>query len=173
LAVTLTLLATPALACRYSPPPPFEKVLLSASNVYVFTVDSLVIHKDDGYNGRAAGKIRVLKVLKGSRPGATYISYPVGWCGGMHLDVGNSYVVATSQTGRILQFAPGERSVLDLGSRLLPRNDESKDLYGILDQVNTALRTGKVPRGFPKDSDTARTSSWGTPPREIRYRPQR
>jgi hypothetical protein len=156
-ALVLATSAMPTSACSYEPPPSFGEQLLSATSVFVFRVESLAMTPDSiSSSGQLAGRIRVTQVLKGSKPKQEYLSFYIGWCGGLHLDVGSYYVVATSRSGRTLALGPGDRSVLALGGRVQPPARD-RDQFGILKNVELALRSGKIPQGFPSADDVART----------------
>ena len=121
-------------------------------------------------SGELAGRLRVVRVLKGKAPSIQYLSFPIGWCGGLHLDVGHYYVVATSQTGRTLQLWPGDLSVLDLGGTVSPLlTPRSRDQHRILAKIDVVLKTGKAPSGFPSEEEVSRTTVVSpAPPRPAR-----
>lgn len=172
-ALAFAIVALPASACSYPPPATFDQQLLSARSVYVFRVESLgMTPGSESSSGELAGRIRVTQLLKGPVPKQQFVSFIIGWCGGIHLDVGNYYVVATSRTGRTLVLGPGDRSVLDLGGRIQPPR-RSRDEHGILEQVESALKSGKVPEGFPHREDVARTDPMSFPTPVVPRDPQR
>jgi len=111
----LLLLSGTAFACSEPDVPTFRQSFANADNVVVFRLVSLGLtdNKEDSRN--LGGKLEPILTLKGSNE-FRYLVHDAVDCGGLNLKVGHYYLVATSQTGSVLQLVRGDKSILDVSA---------------------------------------------------------
>jgi hypothetical protein len=172
-----------ALGCRFSMPKPFRESLAAADQVYVFRLDTLTAQKDtlywedakgnpkqeERYMGRVVGRITVVRALRG-KPAARFVTFDNSMCGGVRLDVGHYFLVATSQSNPVLQLAPSDQSVLDLQDGYAD-GDSHNDNGRVLAPVLAFLKGKPLPKDFPSRDQTAYTNTGILPPPPPRKSP--
>jgi hypothetical protein len=119
---------------------------------------------EDIYTGRVAGRITVMRVLRG-RPTAKYIEFSTSECAGLRLDVGHYFFVATSEVGPLLRLGAGDRSVIDLRSEYHEANPrEYNDRQPFLSTILQFLHGKPLPKKFPSIEMIQYTQSGAMPP---------
>ncbi|MBB6092286.1 hypothetical protein HNQ60_001132 [Povalibacter uvarum] len=105
----------PGYACqRGSDETAFDKVAPTASDIIAVQVEALVLeaeHLPDWHHVR--GKIRVLKHYRGSAR-FTELRYLNSMCGGLRMDVGGIYLIATNSPGPSIELNVLEAPVLQI-----------------------------------------------------------
>lgn len=122
LSCAVLMTASVADACSYPEPPKFEKVAPNAKNIFVFRVDRLEYRQSQEGSVRrewVEGTVRVVSTFRGS-PTFTKIIYSNSWCGGVRLDVGRTYLIATDLLRDPLRLAPADETVLDISLEFNP-----------------------------------------------------
>jgi hypothetical protein len=180
--MSMLLISGVAISCQYPIPKSFQDEIQTASQIYVFRLDSLAQVKDrvlsdkrgpdgkfgpavesDEYMGRVAGKIKIVRVLRGA-PRAQFITFSTSSCGGLRLDVGHYFLVATSANSIVLTPVSGDESILDFNENYSEYaetkvNERSYILRNVLAFIN-----GKqLPSDFP-DYETRRFTQPMTSP---------
>jgi hypothetical protein len=175
LLVTLTILLIPghAYSCQFDIPKSFREVIQTADQIYIFRLESLAEVKDrafseegwiDIYAGSVAGKIKIVRILRG-KPEAKFIRFSTSMCGGIRLDVGHYFLVATSDKGIVLTPVAADQSILDFRESYSEDgeakiNDKSYILRNVLPFIN-----GKqLPKGFPDYETRSYTQHFTGPP---------
>ncbi len=167
LLITL-LLPSPASACSYPEPPSFKEALESASNVFIFRLESAEVKRkavgETAYTEWIEGRIRVTQDLQGDSSLFESVVFSTSWCGGLRLDVGHYFLVATDSSGPTLKLRPLDPSILDVSlwySELVSEDWYKSDLlWPIFEYLN-----GKpLPDGFPPRRAAEYTSSLPPPP---------
>lgn len=111
--------ASAAWACVEPDTPTFRKSLDSAASVVIIRLMSLSL-VDTAQNSRdLVGNLQTLRVLKGS-PHFQLLRHQAVSCGGLNLQVGHYYLVATRQSGNILHLERGDRSIVDISADYVP-----------------------------------------------------
>ena len=107
-----------SVACSYPEPPTFREAIESASNIVIFRLESAEVKRkdfpDSSYSEWIEGKIRVTQSLRGDSSKFRTIEFSTGWCGGLRLDVGHYFLVATGDMGPAISLAPSDPSILDI-----------------------------------------------------------
>ncbi|WP_337732526.1 MULTISPECIES: hypothetical protein [unclassified Pseudoxanthomonas] len=119
------LVMTEALACIEPEVPTFNQSLRDASSVFIFRITSISLTDKQKGARSLAGRIEVIDTLKGS-PSFEYFAHQASNCGGLNLHVGRYYVVATSQSGKVLTLVRGDKSVLDMTADVLDSSPEPR-----------------------------------------------
>lgn len=169
LTVTLLLITGDAISCSYAPSKSFREQIQTADQIYIFRLESLAEVKDqfitskrglDGklgppvrsedYMGTVAGRIKIVRVLRG-KPQAQFIRFRTSSCGGLRLDVGHYFIVATSTKGLVLTPALfGDESILNFrGSYSEDAETKDNDKSYILRNVLPFINGKPLPPGFP------------------------
>jgi hypothetical protein len=185
--VSLLLIPGHAISCQYPIPKSFHDVIQAADQIYVFRLESLAQVKDHGfsskrdsdgkfsqieydeYMGRVAGKIKIVRVLRGA-PRAQFITFDTSSCGGLRLDVGHYFLVATSANNVVLTPVPGDESILDFKGDY-SENAETKvnDKSYILRNVLAFINGKQLPSDFPDYETRSYTQRMTSPaPRKPR-----
>lgn len=107
-----------ATACVEPRVPTFNQSVQTASSVFIFRITSIGLTDKTKGSRSSAGRIELVETLKGS-PSFDYFTHSAPECGRLNLHVGRYYVVATSQSGKVLNLVPGDKSLLDLTSDVL------------------------------------------------------
>jgi hypothetical protein len=183
LAVALVFAPGAARACSYPYAPSFHEAIQGADQIYIFRIDSLAqvkdrvvtgkVHRDgkpgavteaDEYIGRVAGRITVLRVLRG-KPQARFITFSTSRCGGLRLDVGHYFLVATSSKGHVLAPVPADRSIIDLqGTYFVGADSQVNDSQPILRTVLDFIDGKQLPLDFPSSDIVQYTQAVPAPP---------
>lgn len=141
-----------AQACADPPKANFRDIVSSAANIFTFQVtSSYYIHKplgEETHTEYVVGHIRVLDSLKGDASSFKLIKYYFRSCGSTRISVGQIYLVATSQTGPLLQISGTDQAMLDL----------TRDFYHertlrspAVDIVKSIIDGSPVPDDFPRE----------------------
>lgn len=131
----------PASACTYPPPPTFEAVAPKAKHIFVFQVLQLEyrqVQEGAGYSEWIEGKVRVVETFRGT-PKFTRIHFFNGWCGGVRLDVGRSYLSSTNESGDTLYLEPADRTVIDISFEYNPSRPDAVATSRLLQKLLRAL----------------------------------
>jgi hypothetical protein len=112
--------------------------------------------------GRVVGRITVVRTLRG-KPTARLIAFDNSMCGGVRLDVGHYFLVATTQNNSVLQLAPSDQSVLDLQDGFVDGGSQN-DKGRILAPVLAYLKGKPLPKDFPNRDLTRYTNTGILPP---------
>jgi hypothetical protein len=175
LLLTLFLLLIPGLAisCTFPIPKPFREVIQTADQIYIFRLESLAEVKDrafdeegwiDIYSGSVAGKIKIVRILRG-KPEAKFIRFSTSMCGGIRLDVGHYFLVATSDKSIVLTPVPADQSILDFrGSYWEDGDARINDKSYILRNVLPFINGKQLPKGFPDYQTRSYTQPFTEPP---------
>lgn len=107
--------AMPAHACSEPATPTFRQQLDTADSVVIVRLLSLGLVDKAHNTYDVAGRVEVVRVLKG-QGGFSYLRHERVRCGGLNLQVGNYYLIATDQQGKVLQLQRGDRSIVDVSS---------------------------------------------------------
>lgn len=108
-----------SLACVEPDTPTLRESLDSATSVAIVRLMSLGL-ADTSQNSRdLVGKLQTVRVLKGS-PQFQLLRHRAISCGGLNLQVGHYYLVATRQSGNVLRLERGDRSIVDISSDYAP-----------------------------------------------------
>ncbi len=177
LLLTISLLFIPghAISCQFPIPKSFREVIQTADQIYIFRLESLAEVKDkvfssengetEEYLDSVAGRIKIVLILRGN-PQAKFIKFRTSMCGGLRLDVGHYFLVATSDKGLVLTPEPfADQSILDFrggyseyGEARI--NEKSYILRNVLPFIN-----GKqLPQGFPDYETRSYTQPFTEPP---------
>jgi hypothetical protein len=169
LTISLLLIPGHAISCQYPATKSFREQIQTAEQIYIFRLESLAEVKDrfitsergpDGkfgpavesedYMGTVAGRIKIVRVLRG-KPQAQFIRFRTSWCGGLRLDVGHYFIVATSAKGLVLTPALfGDESILDFrGSYSEDAETKDNDKSYILRNVLPFINGKQLQSGFP------------------------
>lgn len=100
-------------ACSEPEVPTFRQSLDSASRVFVARIVSIGLADSDPGSRQIAGRIEVVRVLKGA-PQFRHFTHNAVACGGLRLAVGHYYLIATRQDGAVLALVRGDRSIVDV-----------------------------------------------------------
>ena len=103
----------PSRACVEPETPTLRASLDSATSVVVVRLISLGLADTSQNSHDLAGKLQIIRALKGS-PQFQLLRHEAVPCGGLNLQVGHYYLVATRQTGSILRLQRGDRSIVDI-----------------------------------------------------------
>ena len=106
-------LTTPSWACVEPETPTLRDSLDSATSVVVVRLISLGLANTSQNSRDLAGKLQTIRVLKGS-PRFQLLRHEAVRCGGLNLQVGHYYLVATRQAGGVLRLQRGDRSIVDI-----------------------------------------------------------
>ena len=156
--------ASPANACRMGLGPPFPEHVKNERSVFVFQLESLAVTGQGPEYHSAAGRLRVLRVLKGPPLKFRYAQMPIGFCS-RHMQVGEPYVMATSQDGTVLDLWTTVPSVLALRYQYhASRPDAENDRGRVLTEIRKILETGKASPGFPRADDEPTSLPVPVPP---------
>jgi len=108
---------TSTYACEYPKPPTFEKVAPTARHIFVFRVLSLKVvryaSKEERFYDEleaVEGAISVEANIKGPQAVFEAVRFKNFVCGGVELQIGHRYLVATNQTGPVLSLVAGDRT---------------------------------------------------------------
>ena len=153
----------PAIACSYPVPKPFSQELRLASSVLIVRLESAHLQE----SGLVLGKIRIVQSLKAPknkvRPYEA-IQFSTRSCGGLRLDVGHYFLVATDDDGSTIQLGPSDQSIIDLtGYYKESRKDESSRT-ALLHPIYDFLAGRPLPEDFPPDHVSSYTSTLLPPP---------
>ena len=113
IAIAASAFANPSWACVEPDTPTFRNSLDSAESVVVVRLISLGLANTSQNSRDLAGKLQTVHVLKGS-PKFQLLRHQAVWCGGLNLQVGHYYLVATRQSGNVLRLQRGDRSIVDI-----------------------------------------------------------
>ena len=183
LAVALALMSQHAMSCSNPPPKSFHERIQTADNVYIFRLETLAqvkervsysergsdgkfgpVEDSDEYMGLAAGRIRVVRVLRGT-PHARFIKFSTRECGGLRLDVGHYFLVATTDNGTVLSPVASDRAIIDLRDSYSEQVDRKvNDKQNILRTVLGFINGRRLPADFPTIEMLQYTQSGSTPP---------
>jgi hypothetical protein len=130
-------------ACSYSEPPSFRQELQSATAIFVFRLESVALKRKErtggAYSEWVEGQLRVVQVLKGQANTFKSLSFSTETCGGVRLDVGHHFLVATHGQGTSIDLTPDDRSILDVSmlfdssrSRLISDDPMVKPIFDFL-----------------------------------------
>jgi len=144
-----------ALACASLPRTPMERQVQSASTIAIFQLESTEFRSirlgGDVVMPLLEGRVRVVEVLKGPR--TSFKRFTLGAaCNDLRLDVGDYFLLATTQHGELLSIGRSDASVLALspayqgGTRA--RESNSADLRDVLE----FLSGKQLPKRFPSDA---------------------
>jgi hypothetical protein len=125
--------------------------LPGAKNVFLFRLESLSRVQNALANGDVSGTISIIRTFRG-KPSFRTIRFSTERCGGNRLDVGNRFVIATSQAGEVLSLRSGDETVLDVTNVVDP-----PALYA-------SLAKGSLPKGFPSYDQSNYTLTFPHPP---------
>jgi hypothetical protein len=160
-------------ACEYPPPPEFAKVAPTAARMFVFRVMGLKVREqsvssEDGnasYSIWAEADILVQKTLKGETSNIISLHFHNGYCGGVNLTVGHHYLIATNQTGEVIELAPDDKSLGDIDPLYDPTLTGIKNLEGNKYVIAaTAAVDGKQSFDSVLDADAYRSLATVPPP---------
>jgi hypothetical protein len=129
-------------ACSIPDPPRFEAVAPTAERIFVFQVLTLQYHIDGDappYEEWVEGKIRVVENFRGDATEMSVVHFTNRWCGGLRLDVGHSYLVATNITSNPLRFELGDQTVRDISMEYNPSWPEPLRTSAVLKRLLLAL----------------------------------
>lgn len=112
------LMVSKASACSEPAVQTFNQSIQTASSVFIFRITSIALTDKDEGSRALAGGIEIVETLKGST-NFKYFAHHASNCGGLNLHVGRYYVVATRQSGNVLNLVRGDKSVLDLTTDVL------------------------------------------------------
>ena len=109
----------PSWACVEPETPTLRTSLDSAESVVVVRLMSLGLANTSQNSRDLAGKLQTIRVLKGS-PQFQLLRHQAVPCGGLNLQVGHYYLVATRQSGNVLRLQRGDRSIVDISDDYAP-----------------------------------------------------
>ena len=136
-----------AIACSYPVPPTFEDVAPTAEHVVQLEYRQ---SRDGGMISTwIEGRVRVVETFRGD-PKFTVIRFDNGWCGGIRLDVGHSYLVVTNETDGQWQFAPGDKTVIDISLEYNPSRPDAVETSRVLQRLLRALEGRGSFRDIPR-----------------------
>jgi hypothetical protein len=144
-------------ACSISPAKELREVLPTATNIFIFRLDSSQLQVDTVKNqiipNSVLGRIKIIRTFRGE-PTYKYISYSTAWCvGGNRLDVGNYFLAATYGGGNTLKLYPHDESIIDI----------TRTLQWDPVPLISALKKGTLPDGFPSTEQRNYTLTFGYP----------
>lgn len=169
LALVLMLLvgAPCALGCSDSGPPPFASAFTAAKSVFVFRLESATLERTDlpggGFSEWVEGRIRVLETIKGPKKAFTRVFFTTEYCGGRRLDVGNYFLVATTQTSADLRLRAKDVAMVNI-SLYYGSDPEAPGTVAFLTQLREASAGAPLPEGFPSPAEIHRTLMYEAPP---------
>jgi hypothetical protein len=102
-------------ACVEPDTPTLRESLDSATSVTIVRLTSLDLVNTSQNSRDLTGKLQTVRVLKGS-PQFRLLRHQAVSCGGLNLQVGHYYMVATRQSGNVLHLERGDRSIVDISS---------------------------------------------------------
>jgi len=139
-------------ACTLGLGPGFAELVKSERSVVVFAIETLAVTGQGPDYNEAKGRIRVLRTLKGAPAQFRFIRIPIGSCG-LRMQVGEPYVVATSQDGKLLDLNGSGRPVLSLPGYQLSAGNQYNDRNRVLREIGRILETGHISNDFPGPYD--------------------
>ena len=113
IAIATSGFTSPSLACVEPKTPTFRSSLDTADTVVVVRLMSLGLANTSQNSRDLAGKLQTIRVLKGS-PHFQLLRHEALPCGGLNLQVGHYYLVATQQSGNVLRLQHGDQSAVDI-----------------------------------------------------------
>ena len=126
-------------ACSFPDPPHFEAIAPTAKRIFVFQVLTLQYHRDGNAAEWVEGKIKVVENFRGDATEMTSVHFSNRFCGGLRLDVGHSYLVATNITSNPLRFELGDETVRDISLEYNPSWPEPVRTSAVLQRLIRAL----------------------------------
>ncbi|HEV2606401.1 MAG TPA: hypothetical protein VGT79_00320 [Xanthomonadaceae bacterium] len=166
--VFLSLASLQALACSYPTPKAFSESLDKATSVFVFRLRSAELKRktygSGAYREWVEGRIQVRETLKGAKPAFTTVTFSTQQCGGLRLDVGHYFVIATAQKGRALDLVPSDRSIIDISDYYDETVAERNLQSDLVAPIAGFIKGKPLPADFPPASIAQRTSSLPYPP---------
>jgi hypothetical protein len=160
-------------ACEYPPPPEFAKVAPTAARMFVFRVMGLKVREQSvqSDNGNATysiwteADVLVQMTLKGETSNVTSLHFYNGYCGGVNVTIGHHYLIATNQTGEIIELAPDDKTLGDIDPLYDPTLTGIKNLEGNKYVIAaTAAMDGKLSFDSVLDADAYRSLATVPPP---------
>jgi hypothetical protein len=144
-------------ACSIPHSKEIREVLPTATNIFIFRLDSSQLQIDTAKNqiipNSVLGRIKIIRTFRGA-PTYKNISFSTAWCGGGNrLDVGNYFLAATYGGGSTLKLYPHDESIIDVTRTL---RWDPKPLI-------SALKKGTLPEGFPSAEERNYTLTFGHP----------
>ncbi len=132
-----------ATACSFPEPSPFRQELESATSIFVFRLEAVALKRKKSAGGASSewvdGQLRVVQVLKGRANTFRTLSFSTETCGGVRLDVGHYFLIATRAQGTSIGLKPDDRSILDVSmlfddsrSRLISEDPMVKPIFDFL-----------------------------------------
>ena len=137
----------PARGCWEPDVPSFKASLDSAETVFIFRVLSTTLVDREQNTRDTAGKIEVIRALRGA-PQFRHFRHDAVPCGGLRLSVGRYYLVATSQSGPVLTFVRGDRSIVDISEDYSETYPEKRPEQLWQTQIENYLDGRPVREGF-------------------------
>ena len=148
----LLLFSGVALACSEPDVPTFRQSFSRANNVVVFRLVSLGLTDTKEDSRRLGGKVEPIRALKGTND-FRYLVHDAVDCGGLNLKVGHYYLVATNQSGRVLNLVRGDKSILDV-------SDDFGRTYFPRPSARYLWHFEQALKGRPLRDDLIRELSW-------------
>jgi hypothetical protein len=152
-AIIASNLAQDATACSYPKPLDFRQSIEKASSVLIFRLEAAELRRsgtESAYSEWIEGRIRVIEALKGDASSFKILKFSSDRCGGLRLDVGHYFLVATNERGATIDFDPDDHSVLDI-SDYYSEEDPALSAQGrVLRPIYEFLEQGKpLPVDYP------------------------
>ena len=142
----------PAFACADPPQAHFEDMVTTAPTTFVFQLVSATYALESLGGGasteRVEGEIRVVDSIKGTGASFSKITYNSRSCGGVRMNVGQFYLVSTTQEGPVLSVWGADQAVLDL---TLDHYNERSKRSPTVDAVREIVAGMSIPDGFPRE----------------------
>ena len=163
--------SNPAGACSYPIPQPFDAHLRQASSVLIVRLESAQL-KHTGVTGGLRsewieGKIRIVQTLKAPKrkmPPYSTITYSTRSCGGLRLDVGHYFLVATDDYGHNIKLGASDQSIIDVTDSYSESHHAQSAKTDLLRPVFEYLAGKPLPQNYPPPYAASYTSPDLPPP---------
>lgn len=162
-ALVLLLLTRPVHACSYPDPKPFPQLIKRASSIIIVRLESAHLQR----NGMVQGKIRVVQSLRSPnevKPSYRSILFSTRWCGGIRLDVGHYFLIATDSYGTEIKLSPADQSIIDVTTHFDESRPELSARTDLLRPIHDFVAGKPLPKNFPPTHVMDYTSTVPLPP---------
>lgn len=133
------LASSATVACVGSTAPEFSTNVKTATSIFVFQLTA-ARHPPELMRDEVVGNMKILHVLKGPKPTFSSVRYSNSWCGGLRLDVGHFFVAATSRSGKVLELAAYDQSVVDISTSYYVGVDDPVSYSPLLTELKRAIK---------------------------------
>lgn len=161
--------STSASACSYPDPPSFREVLKNSTSVFVFRLERAEFRREmlgaSAVMDSIEGEVTLLQTLYGNPTGCRRLRYYSGWCGGVNLVVGHSYLIVTRARGDTIELTSADQSIIDIEGFYDERNKkDSLRSPLIFPVIQAKYGVRPLPEDFPPLDIAGRVGLLSLPP---------